>query len=138
MSAIATRSTKLSQVVAFEDMVDKGYCRETVTVTVQAGMDIGAALVRIPATGKYQWISQAALAATTPTQVIADGVAVLVDHEAGVNKLAAGDHQLAILVRGSAGITSASLTYADAVTAANKTATVAQFKKQGIVDRVQV
>lgn len=130
MSAIATRSTKLSQVVAFEDMVDKGYCRETATVTIQAGMDIGAALVKVGT--KYEWITQ------LDTADLSAGVAVLVDHYAGVNKLAAGDHELAVLVRGPAGVTSASLTYADAVDATGKAAVVAQLEAQGIVDRVQV
>lgn len=136
MTAIASRSTKLSQVLAFEDNADKGYCRETVTVTVAAGMDVGAALVKVGT--KYEWVSQTKLALATPTQVIANGVAVLVDHYAGVNKLAAGDHQLAVLVRGPAGVTAESLTYADVVTTANKDAVVAQLVKQGIVNREQV
>lgn len=130
MSAIATRSTKLSQVVAFEEMLDKGYCRETATVTIQEGMDIGAALVLVA--GKYEWITQA------DTLDLSAGVAVLVDHYAGVNKLEAGDHELAVLVRGPAGVTSASLIYSGAVDATGKAAVVAQLAAQGIVDRVQV
>jgi len=136
MTAIASRSTKLSQVLAFEDNADKGYCRETATVTVAAGMDVGAALVKVGA--KYEWISQAELTAGVPTQVLTDGVAVLVDHYAGVNKLTAGDHQLAVLVRGPAGVTAESLTFADAVDATGKAAVVAQLVKQGIVNREQV
>lgn len=130
MTAIATRSTKLSQVVAFEEGVEYGYCRETATVTVQAGMDIGAALELVG--GKYVWIDQAA------TADVSGGVAVLVDHAADVKNLTAGDHELAVLVRGPAGVTSASLQYNGVVDATGKAAVVAQLEKQGIVDRVQV
>lgn len=131
MTAIATRSTKLSQVLAFEEEAEYGYCREVATVTVAAGMDVGAVLVK--SSGKYVWIN-----ATAAAGDLSAGVAVLVDHYAGVNKLAAGDYQLAVLVRGPAGITSKSLTYSGAVNAAGKAAVVAQLAKQGIVDRVQV
>ena len=130
MTAIASRSTKLSQVLAFEELADKGYCRETATVTVAAGMDIGAALVL--SGGKYVWINQAA------TADLSAGVAVLVDHYAGVPALAAGDHELAVLVRGPAGVTPASLTYSGAVDADGKAAVVAQLEVQGIVARTQV
>lgn len=130
MTAIASRSNKLSQIIAFEEGVHYGYCRETVTVTVQAGMDIGAALVLD--TGKYVWIDQAAAAD------LSAGVAVLVDHFADVPNLTAGDHSLAVLVRGPAGVTSASLLYDGVVDATGKAAMVAQLEAQGIVDRVQV
>lgn len=46
MAKIATRGKKLSGVLAYEDMPEKGVCREVVTATVEAGMDVGAALVR--------------------------------------------------------------------------------------------
>ena len=130
MTAIATRSTKLSQVVAFEDLVQYGYCRETVTVTTQATMDIGAALVL--SAGKYVWIDQTAAAG------LSAGVAILVDHFADVLNLTAGDHELAVLVRGPAGVTSASLQYDGTVDATGKAAMVTQLAAQGIVDRVQV
>ena len=39
MTAIASRSNKLSNIIAFESGVEYGYCRETVTVTVEAGME---------------------------------------------------------------------------------------------------
>lgn len=129
MTAIASRSNKLSQIVAFEEGVEYGYCRETVTVTVEAGMDLGAAL-RLNA-GKYVWINQAGTATLT------GGVAVLVDHFADVTKLTPGDHQLAVLVR-AAGVTSKSLIYKGVVDAPGKALVVAQLKAQGVVDRVQV
>jgi hypothetical protein len=130
MTAIATRSTKLSQIVAFEDLVEYGYCRETVTVTTQADMDIGAALVLD--TGKYVWIDQTAAAD------LSAGVAILVDHFADVLNLTPGDHELAVLVRGPAGVTAASLQYDGTVDATGKAAMVTQLAAQGIVDRVQV
>ncbi len=130
MTAIASRSTKLSNIIAFEEDVHYGYCRETVTVTVEAGMDIGAAL-KLSA-GKYIWVDQAGTAALTA------GVAILVDHFADVPNLTAGDHQLAVLVRGPAGVTSKSLIYKGVVDAPGKALVVAQLKAQGVVDRVQV
>lgn len=129
MTLLATRSTKLSKVVAFESMPEYGYSRQTATVTIQAGMDVGAALVLV--SGKYEWIVAADTANLTA------GCAVLVDHYKDIPNLAVGDHSLAILVR-DAGITSASLTYADTLTAPQKALVVAQLKLQGIVDRVQV
>ena len=130
MTAIATRSNKLSQIVAFEDLVEYGYCRETVTVTVEDGMDLGAALLLD--TGKYVWVTQALSAD------LSAGVAILVDHFADVTTLTAGDHELAVLVRGPAGVTAASLIYDGTVDAPGKALFVAQLAAQGIVDRVQV
>jgi hypothetical protein len=130
MTAIASRSTKLSNIIAFEEDVHYGYCRETVTVTVEAGMDIGAAL-KLSA-GKYIWVDQAGTAALT------GGVAILVDHFADVPNLTAGDHELAVLVRGPAGVTSQALGYDGVVDAPGKALFVAQLVAQGIVDRVQV
>jgi len=43
---LATRSNKLSGVLAFEDEASYGVCRETVTVTMETGMDVGAVLRR--------------------------------------------------------------------------------------------
>lgn len=46
MTTLATRSEKLSNVLAWESHADHGYCRSTVTVTVETGMDVGAVVVR--------------------------------------------------------------------------------------------
>ena len=46
MSKIATRSNKLSGVLAFEEASEYGVCRENVTVVVETGMDVGAAVRR--------------------------------------------------------------------------------------------
>lgn len=46
MTKIATRSNRLSGVIAFEDDVEYGITRETATVVVESGMDVGAVVVR--------------------------------------------------------------------------------------------
>lgn len=45
-TAIASRSKKLSSILAFEDHPEYGVCREAVTVVIEAGQDVGDALVR--------------------------------------------------------------------------------------------
>lgn len=51
MTAIASRSNKLSGVLAFEEDAEYGICRETATVVVETGMDVGAAVVRTLVSG---------------------------------------------------------------------------------------
>jgi hypothetical protein len=46
MTKLATRSNKLSGVLAFEEAAEYGVCRENVTVVVETGMDVGAAVRR--------------------------------------------------------------------------------------------
>lgn len=46
MTLLSTRSKKLSGVLAFEDDVEYGVTRETVTVVVETGMDVGAVVAR--------------------------------------------------------------------------------------------
>lgn len=46
MSLVGTRSNKLSAVLAYENLPQYGHCRMTATVTIAAGMDIGAVLKR--------------------------------------------------------------------------------------------
>jgi hypothetical protein len=46
MTTLATRSKKLSGILAFEEDPEHGVCREAVTVVIETGMDVGAALVR--------------------------------------------------------------------------------------------
>lgn len=52
---LATRSNKLSGVLAFEENAEYGVCRENVTVTFETGMDVGAAIRRtiVSGTGTY-------------------------------------------------------------------------------------
>jgi hypothetical protein len=51
MTKIATRSNKLSGVLAFEEQAEYGVCRENVTVTMETGMDVGAVLRRTITSG---------------------------------------------------------------------------------------
>lgn len=127
MTKLATRSKKLSGVLAFEDMAQHGYCRKTVTVTIQAGMDIGAVLTLV--SGKYVWVSVANHAAAT-------SVAVLIDGQ-GIPTLAAtpGDYQLAVLLRGPAGVVDIGLLYQDALSGAQKLVVQGKLEAQGIVTR---
>lgn len=55
MTKIATRSNKLSGVLAFEENAEYGVCRENVTVTMETGMDVGAVVRRTitAGTGTY-------------------------------------------------------------------------------------
>jgi len=55
MTKLATRSNKLSGVLAFEENAEYGVCREAVTVTMETGMDVGAVLRRsiTSGTGTY-------------------------------------------------------------------------------------
>lgn len=55
MTKLATRSNKLSGVLAFEENAEYGVCRENVTVTMETGMDVGAVLRRsiTSGTGTY-------------------------------------------------------------------------------------
>lgn len=51
MTKIATRSNKLSGVLAFEENAEYGVCRENVTVTMETGMDVGAVVRRTITSG---------------------------------------------------------------------------------------
>lgn len=131
MAKIATQGRKLSGVLAYEEMPEYGACREVVTVVVEAGMDVGAALVS-NGSGKYVWI-EAADVATLNADVV-----VLVETEKNVKTLAAGDHSLVVLARGKAGIVGKALQYKDALSAPQKATVIAAFKAKEIRDHVQV
>lgn len=45
-TAISSRTKKLTGILAFEDMAEYGVCREAVTCVIEAGQDVGDALVR--------------------------------------------------------------------------------------------
>lgn len=131
MAKIATRGKKLSGVLAYEEMPEYGVCREVVTVVVEAGMDVGAALVSNGA-GKYVWIEAADVA------TLDDDVVVLIETEKNVKTLAAGDHSLVVLARGKAGIVGKALMYKDTLTSGEKATVLAAFKAKEIRDHVQV
>lgn len=131
MTKLATRSKLLSGVLAFEELPEHGYCRKTVTVTLQAGMDIGAVLCL--SGGKYVWIQQS-------THAAAADVCVLIDHAKDIPTLALtpGDYQLAVLYRGSAGVVDLGLTYKDALSGAEKLVVQGKLETKGIVTRTGV
>jgi hypothetical protein len=133
MTKIATRGKKLSGVLAHEYAPEFGYCRKTVTVTVEAGMDIGSVL-RLSA-GKWVWVA-AADVATLPADV-----AILIEAGAGkdVPTLAAGDHSLTILFRGPAGIADGGMLFkGTALSSPQKVTVNAAFEAKGITVRTTV
>ena len=87
MTKLATRSEKLSNVLAWELAPETGYCRSTATVTVEAGMDVGSVVVL--AAGKYKWVAAADVA------TLAADVRVVIDPR--VTETAAGDASLTLL-----------------------------------------
>lgn len=113
MAKLASRSNKLSGVLAFEEMPEQGVCRKVVTVTVSAGMDIGAVL-QFDGTSKYKWVANADVATLN-----AD-VGVLIESTLDVPSLAAGDYQLVVLLKGHAGVVDKGLVYKDTVTTGNQ------------------
>lgn len=100
---LATRSAKLSGVLAFEEMPEHGVCRRVATVAVEAGMDVGA-VVQWNGT-KYVWVA-AADVATLNTDV-----AVVIETTKDVPSLAAGDHQLVVLHKGHSGVATLGLLF---------------------------
>lgn len=108
---------------------DLGYTVEEVTVTIQAGMKMGAALELVG--GKYIWVIGANAANTT---------AILVDQDAEgyVEDLPAGDHVLVVAKRGCT-INKNKITYADGTVPATIDAIAAAFEAAGankVTDKV--
>lgn len=130
MSKIATRSNKLSGVLAFEEMPEYGVCRETATVTMEAGMDVGA-VVAFNGT-KYVWVAASAVATLN-----AD-VRVVIEATKDVPSLAAGDQTMTLLARGHAGIVGASLLYKDTLSAPQQATVLAALKLKNIHNRTKV
>lgn len=131
MTKLATRSNKLSGVLAFEEMPEQGVCRKVVTVTVAAGMDVGAVL-QFDGTSKYKWVANADVATLN-----AD-VCVLIESTLDVPSLAAGDYQLVVLTKGHAGIVDKGMLYKDVVTGANQTIVQNAFRAKNIHIRTGV
>lgn len=131
MTKLATMGKKLSGVLAHEYAPEFGYCRKTVTVTMEAGMDIGAVL-RLSA-GKWVWVA-AADVATLPADV-----AVLIETAKDVPFATAGDQQFAVLFRGPAAVADAGLLYkGTALSAPQKVTVQAALEAKGITTRVAV
>ena len=100
---------------------DLGYGVEEVTVTIEDGMEMGAALELV--SGKYVWVVAANVANTS---------AVLIDTLAQgyVAPLEAGDHTLVVAKRGAT-INKLKLTLADSVVEADITAAAVAFELAG-------
>lgn len=132
MAKIATRGKKLSGVLAFEEMPEQGVCRKVVTVTMEAGMDVGAVL-QYDGTSKYTWVTAASVATLN-----AD-VVVLIETVKDVPNATAGDQQFVVLTKGHAGVCDGGLLFKGAALSAPQKATVyAALAAKNIVVRTQV
>lgn len=101
---IASRPTKVGDVLKHEYDPATGYCRELVTVTVPAaGLPVGAVLESTSVSGKYNLVA----VATT-----ANADAVLIDVRVNDETVVDGDFELAVLTRGPAQVADESLTFA--------------------------
>ena len=108
---------------------DLGYTVEEATVTIQAGMKMGAALELVG--GKYIWVVAANVANTA---------AILVDPDAEgyVEELSAGDHTLVVAKRGTT-IALNKVTLADSTDAATIRSAADAFEAAGsnkVTDKV--
>jgi hypothetical protein len=131
MTKIATRSARLTGVLAHEYAPEFGYCRKTATVTMEAGMDVGSVL-RLSA-GKWVWVA-AADVATLPADV-----AVLIETAVDVLSGGTGDKSYTILYRGPAGVVDAGLIYkGTALSGPQKLTVQAALELKGITTRTGV
>lgn len=131
MTKVATRSNKLSSVLAWELEPESGVCRETVTVVKQAGMDVGS-VVQFDGTSKYIWVQASAVATLN-----AD-VCMVVAADTDIPSMTAGDQKMTVLKRGHAKIIGAAVNYKDALSAPQKATVMAAFKVKNILDTTQV
>lgn len=124
MAKIDTRTNKVSAVLVYEQFPEYGHCRTVDTVTVEAGMDVGA-VVHLSG-GKYVWVAAAAVASLN-----AD-VRVVIDP--GVTDLAAGDRSvvtLSLAKKGVAGLAKGGLKFKDALSAGQITTVVTALEAKG-------
>lgn len=131
MTKLATRSNKLSGVLAWELEPESGVCREEVTVVYQTGMDVGA-VVQFDGTSKYIWVQASGVASLN-----AD-VGVVLTADKDIPSMTAGDQKITILKRGHAKIVGTALQYKDALSAPQKATVLAAFKAKNILDTVAV
>ena len=132
MTKLATHSEKLSNVLAWELAPETGYCRSTATVTVEAGMDVGAVVVL--SGGKYVWVKKADVA------TLGDDVRIVID--VTVNTKSAGDASLTLLGSGTAitpaQVNRAGLKFKDALTSGQIDTVVGKLNARGIRTKVRV
>ena len=132
MTKLATRSEKLSNVLAWELAPETGYCRSTATVTVEAGMDVGAVVVL--SGGKYAWVEAADIA------TLGADVRIVID--VNTNVKTAGDHSLTLLGSETAitpaQVNRAGLKFKDALTSGQIDTVVGKLNARGIRTKVRV
>ena len=132
MTKLATRSEKLSNVLAWELAPEAGYCRSTVTVTVEANMDVGAVVVLNA--GKYKWVAAADVA------TLAADVRIVIDPT--VFGKAAGDASLVVLgteaLTSPAQVNRAGLKFKDTLTSGQIDTVVTKLNARGIRTKVRV
>jgi hypothetical protein len=131
MTKLATRSNKLSGVLAWELEPESGVCRETVTVVMQAGMDVGS-VVAFDGTSKYVWVQASAVATLN-----AD-VCVVLTADKDIPSMTVGDQKMTVLKRGHAKVVGTALNYKDALSAPQKATVLAALKVKNILDTVAV
>ena len=123
MTKIATRQQLLSDVLVYETPF--GHSRTVDTVTVEAGMQIGAVVVLD--TGKYKWVEAADVA------TLADDVRIVIDEQ--IHTKAAGDVTAITLSNafgGYAGVTREGLKFKDALSVGQIDSVVAKLNAKGI------
>lgn len=122
---VGTRGAKPSNVIVYEAGKEYGHCRSVNTVTVEAGMDIGAVVVL--SAGKYVWVEAADIA------TLAADVRIVVDQDTAIT--AAGDASLVTLsmaAGGYAGVARGGLLFKDALTSGQVDTVVAKLNAKGI------
>lgn len=128
---LGTRGVKPSQVVVYESAKEFGHCRTVDTVTVEAGMDIGA-VVQLEG-GKYTWVAAADVAK------LAADVRIVVDQD--TSGTAAGDASLVTLsmaAGGYAGVARGGLLFKDTLTSGQIDTVAAALNAKGIKVLTQV
>ena len=129
MAAIQSRPAKPGNVVKYEFLREHGYEREPVTVLFAAGMGVGA-VVKNDGDGTYSWVAAADIAALNPD------VGVVVD--AGIyDSDVVGDREVVVLLggpgaSGAAVVVKEGLTYADALSGAQRATVQTAIEAKGI------
>lgn len=101
---IASRPTKIGDVLKHEYLPSTGYCRAVGTVVVPSeGLPIGAVLESTSVAGKYTLVAEATLS---------NADAILIDVTANEGATVDGDFELAVLLRGPSQVADDSLTFA--------------------------
>lgn len=127
---LGSRPTKVGDVLKHEYMPCTGYTRALATVTVPSGgLSVGAVLENTTDTTKYTLVNAAN---------VTNAAAVLID-ERVYDDLDAGDHTLAILLRGPSQVADDSLTFAaDVDTPTERQSAYDALADEGIIVLSQV